>query len=690
MVTNIGRLVFIGSVLLVPATLAGQAPTPDLDKRQRETLLALVTAVKTTTADPVPDADWPVHLFRASDGSHYVAFSAPLPLDVDPAEPIAVYVRLVPRETSSVTSTSTPRSAVEEWLLGLRSAPLPMSARRVVQVPTGEMPIGGPQTMTRRSDRDPDGAQSAAAQSSGALALMDRQRLQEREAREQRERERRAELEGRANQAPELYPFEDFDLNARAAARTGRPPAIERALTTGPGRYDLLVAWSMSSQRQPARSGVLRRRMELANIPHGQLALGSIVLADKVGTRTEIYRPDQQASHPYAIGTTEIVPAPDSYFTNDEHMAVAFQVINAAPSASGKPDVTVGFRLLGLKPAGEEPAGSLTALQYDQSTLPADFDLALGHPLLAGMNAPLTTLARGEYRLVITATDRVARSTASGETRFSIVATPRALLEAAPRLSPTFRREAIVEGDALARMVDLLRPQATTPILQRLLAAAEDGRFVELVADQPLEGQERGLGLLLKGLGHYALGDTAITIVPQLGRALDAGAPSSAIEYLLGACWALDGRDADAIDAWNKAAAAGLPGSALALPLSEAHARLGQMEQAGRVAAGAIGHGGDDHALVLVASAADIAAGRETDALARLERSLAAEPADGELQWMVMHALFSSFVRGEGPGATSEGRARLIALADTYIADDGRWSALAGEWRALVTSSSAP
>jgi hypothetical protein len=687
MLQTIGRLVFISSVLLAPATLAGQDATPNLDKDQRATLLSLVTAAKTTTTDPVPDTDWPVHLFRASDGSHYVAFSAPLPLDLDPAEPIAVYVRLVPRETSSVTSASAPQSAVEEWLLGLRSAPLPMSARRVVQVPTGEMPIGGPQTMSGRSARDPEGAQAAAAQSSGVLALMDRQRLQEREAREQRERERKAELEGRANPPPDLYPFEDFDMTARPVARTGRPSAIERALTTGPGRYDLLVAWSASGQRRPARTGVLRRQLELPNIPAGRLALGSIVLADKVGTRTDVYRPDQQASHPYAIGTTEIVPAADVNFTNDEHMAVAFQVINAAPSASGKPDVTIGFRLLRLKPAGEEPAGSLTPLQYDQSTLPADFDLALGHPILAGMNAPLTTLPRGEYRLVVTATDRVARSTASADTRFRIVASPRALVEAAPRLSPTFRREAMVEGEALARMVDLLRPQAATPTLQRLLGAAEAGRFVELMAAERLEGQERGLGLLLQGLGHYALGDTAITIVPQLRRALDAGAPSSVTDYLLGACWALDGRDADAIEAWNRAAASGLPGPVVALPVAEAHARLGQMEQAGRVAAGAIGHGTDDHALVLLASAADIAAGRETDALARLERPLAAEPDDGELQWMVMHALFSSIVRGEGPGATSEGRARFIALANTYIADDGRWSALAEEWRALVTSS---
>ena len=54
----------------------------------------------------------------------------------------------------------------------------------------------------------------------------------------------------------------------------------------------------------------------------------------------------------------------------------------------------------------------------------------------------------------------------------------------------------------------------------------------------------------------------------------------------------------------------------------------------------------------------------------------------------MMHALFAGSVKQEGPGATREGRARLLELAARYIDGGGRNRALAEEWRAFVTSSS--
>ena len=72
-----------------------------------------------------------MHLLRASDGSHYVAFSAEAPADLTPDEKLALYVRLEPRPTDP-PSTQAPRSAVEDWLRGERSDPLPMRAARVV------------------------------------------------------------------------------------------------------------------------------------------------------------------------------------------------------------------------------------------------------------------------------------------------------------------------------------------------------------------------------------------------------------------------------------------------------------------------------------------------------------------------------------------------------------------------------
>src|SRR5690606_1024338 len=168
MFRTVSRVAVAALLLLVPVTAASQGTAPELDRQQRATLLQLVTAVTTDSpVDSTPNADWPVHLFRTSDGSHYVACSVPMPAGVDESAPLALYVRLAPR-TGPDLSASLPRSAVHEWLLGERSDPLPLNPRRVVQVPTGEMPAGGLAATFLR-----DGG---AGQASAALRLMDLQR----------------------------------------------------------------------------------------------------------------------------------------------------------------------------------------------------------------------------------------------------------------------------------------------------------------------------------------------------------------------------------------------------------------------------------------------------------------------------------------------------------------------------------
>ena len=68
---------------------------------------------------------------------------------------------------------------------------------------------------------------------------------------------------------------------------------------------------------------------------------------------------------------------------------------------------------------------------------------------------------------------------------------------------------------------------------------------------------------------------------------------------------------------------------------------------------------------------------------------LATSPEDGETQWLLVHALFASAVKGEGPAGTPEGRAQLLDLIGRYIDGGGRYVTVALEWRTWLTSSSA-
>jgi hypothetical protein len=667
-------------VLAMPLPAPGQGRPPNLSKEQRQALLAAVTAVKEASPQPPSDEAWQMHVLRASDGSHYVAFSADAPPDITADTPLALYIRLTPRPADLQSEVVASRSAVEEWLLGQRSDPLPMRAHRVVQIPTGEMPVGG---LAAISSRDGSG------QSAAVLRLMERQRERARAEREQAERDRREELEGRAKATQDLLPFEDFDMAARVIARPGQRAVIRRAITAGPGDYDLSIGWaSLDAKNRPVHTGVLTHALHLPSAQAVGLGLSSVIIADEIRLRSDIYPPDQQTAHPYAIGTTEIDPAPDAVFTNDERLSLAVQVINASPSPTSKPDVTIGFRLFRRAGETEEPAGSLSPLLYNEDTVPVDFNLALGHPILAAMAAPLRTLARGEYRLEITATDRVAGTSTRSNTTFRVVGTPTSLLASAPAFAPPFQRTRLIEPDAMTLALDALAPNASTPALTHLVQMARESRFVELLPNVELTPQERGLGALLQAIGFYALGDNPTALGLQLRLALERGAPEPATRFWMGACLAIERKDKDAVAAWQAALDGGWPSALVHPPMTEALVRLGRIEEAGRLAKQALEAGTTEPALVRLASAADIAAGRLAPAVTTLDAHLVRSPDDVDAQWLMLHALFAGVVTGAEPGSTPDGRARFVELARRYIEGGGRQRALAAEWLAFVTASS--
>ena len=668
-------------LLAMPGVTGAQENAPNLSKEQRQALLAALVAVKQAGASPSADRGWQVHMLRASDGSHYVAFSAEAPADLPPDAPFALYVRLAPRPDPAAASVLAVRSPVEEWLLGQRNDPLPMRASGVVQVPTGELPVGGPLAGSTR--------ETLGGQNQAALRLMERERERQREADEAAKKGRRAEMEGRSRPQPDLMPFEDFDLAARVTIRPGLAPVIRRALTAGPGDYELYVGWAaLDPRNRPIATGALKHALSLPTTEAG-LSLGSVIVADAITFRQETYRADQQTAHPYTIGTTQIEPATDTVFTNEEKLSVAFQVFGAAPSPTGKPDVSVGFRLFRVTDTGEQLAGSLTPLEYSEGTLPADFNLMLGHPILAAMAAPLQTLARGQYRLAIAATDRLARTSATTDTRFTIIASPAALLASAPAYSARVRRARFVDPDVLEPALDVIAGPSPPPTVTQLLDLARQRQFASLLRDTAVPASDRGLGLLMQAVARYALGDTPATVSAQIRRALDAGAPEGAAQFWLGACRAVEGRDEEALAAWDLAREKGWPATLVATPSAEALVRMNRLVDAGARAREALDQRVPDIELTYVAAAADIAAGRYDDAARLLTSRLATSPEDGESQWLLVHALFASAVKGEGPAGTPEGRAQLLDLIGGYIDGGGRYVTVALEWRTWLTSSSA-
>ena len=665
--------VFFVVVLAVAPCSAQPAATPNPSRAEREALQALVRAVEANApALDIADADWPLHQLRASDGSHYVAFSIHAGAAIPAKRPIALYVRLATRGDER---TSPPeRSAVSEWLAG--QAPVPVLPRRGIAI--GDMPTYGPGGIATRG---PGPSQN--------LQLLELERERAREKREAQERARKASLEGADTaRAPRpLLPFEDFDVHALATADASGAPVLRRALTAGPGDYELTVAWVDPESADPATDArVVRRALSLSPASSTGLALSSVILADAVSVRETPVPAIEQAAHPYSIGPTEIVPARDHTLSTDERLALVVQVINARGSAAGKPDVVIGFRVLRRTAASEAVIGTLAPQTYNDTTLPADFDVAKGHPIFAAVAVPLRSFRRGDYRLEITAHDRVAGTGTMTDTSFTVVAAPAALLSEAPSLATPFLREDVLQPRVLDEITARLRPHAPSAAMLGALAMARERKFVELVRDDAVTPEEAGARSALRTLALYALGDSPSSLTAPLRLAAQQSSPA-AVQIIAGGCRALEGNDREALAAWDAAQSAGADAAVLAPLMIGAWLRLGDAGQAVTIGRRAMSGNPGDADLARGLAVALLAAEQRAEALETLEAVLQRNPGDLEAQWLAQLALFKGFVSGVAPGADPAGRARLVVLATSYSAAGGRHAALARDWARAVESA---
>ena len=639
---------------------SAQTAAPNLSRQQRDLLKAIVSAVDASTVSDASDVKWQHHVLRASDGSHYIAVSVTPPPGMLPADPIGIYVRLATAQTDA--SVVAERSLVREWLQGSRIDPrtLPRSGMVI-----GEMPAMGAGAI---------GARGGGSVGSADLQAMNLQRERARQRREDDEQKRRAALEGTAVVTSNVLPFEDFEFVTPLASADGAG-SIQRALTAGPGRYDLFVAWAPMNQGPRAAPVHVARRLLTLGPATAELAVSTVIIADRVGVRAVPYTAAEQRSHPYSIGATDIVPSSDTVFTPEERLAAAFQIVNPAPDATGKPDVIVNLRVARINGTREEPLASLSPLVYNAASLPADFDVRLGHPLIAALAVPLATIPRGTHRLLITVEDRIAKAVVASRAEFNVIGSAASLLAEAPPLGPRFEVASALDNTLVQSLIDRLTPASPSPALARALSTARSGRFAELLIEDRVAPDEQDVRSVLTGVALLSLGD--LGAISQFERAEPARVERAIIDYLIGVGRAMQNRDADAIQRWTAARSSGLSRTTIDRMLAEALLRRREFAQAAGILRDAANSG--DGALMKLLAAARIGERRPAESVAMLDTLLAKSPDDLDARWLLVHALYST--AAATPGAPRE---RFLAEAQRYVEAKGRHSALAAEWIAVV------
>jgi hypothetical protein len=185
--------------------------------------------------------------------------------------------------------------------------------------------------------------------------------------------------------------------------------------------------------------------------------------------------------------------------------------------------------------------------------------------------------------------------------------------------------------------------------------------------------RELGYRAALTGVALYALGDASS--IAQFQRAIQLDVPPGPAMFFIGAARALEGREADAISAWQSVLDGGMPRSMVVPLLVNAHLRRGDAAQAASLLKdGTVTGWGREQA------ALHIAAGQARDAIPLVEQRLAAEPGDADAQWLMLHALFASVVH-QPDASLSE---KFVTLARPYVASQRAYAALVGEWLKIV------
>ena len=397
--------VFVGTFALAAAMTVPGARDATGPKRQplgpseREAVLALVKAVDLAqSADTAPDPALGLshHVLKSGNFTGYVPFT--LTADTTGMKSAAMYVRAVSRHDGMRSSSE--HSFVRDWILHQRDV-MPRQAE-TVYVGIGEMPTAG---LAGGSSRQ---ATAAAAAASAFLSAQQKDlEKQHKAAEEAKHKAETRELD------PLLFPYEEYFFIDLAALR-GDPRAIERALALPPGEYDVYVGLVDRARIKTSSPAVVHRRIAIPDFWSDQLALSSLILARDVRPLKAAFAAPQQIEHPYAFGSTEVIPARTAQFTTDDALTVVYQVCNyGAPDS----DLAANYTFYRVD------RGRVLFNRTDPQLF-TDVDLppagAWESQAFASQTIPLQPFPPGQYELEVEVRDRLTRAIAKATVAFTV------------------------------------------------------------------------------------------------------------------------------------------------------------------------------------------------------------------------------------------------------------------------------
>ncbi len=231
-----------------------------------------------------------------------------------------------------------------------------------------------------------------------------------------------AKKDDKDKKAPSKYAYEDINF---ISAMGGR---LSRAFTASAGTYDVYVIMKEPTSGQKnapmPKISAIKQTVTVPDFWSPDLTTSSVIVAQRIEPLNAPLSPNEQLERPYALGMMEIVPALDTKFTMKNELSIFMLIYNPKTDPMNKPDVTVEYNFY-QKPAGGGPEkffNKTSPQDLNAKTLPAAFDMSLGHQLQTGQAVPLASFPAGDYRLEIKVTDKLATKSITRDVNFTVTA----------------------------------------------------------------------------------------------------------------------------------------------------------------------------------------------------------------------------------------------------------------------------
>jgi tetratricopeptide (TPR) repeat protein len=261
----------------------------------------------------------------------------------------------------------------------------------------------------------------------------------------------------------------------------------------------------------------------------------------------------------------------------------------------------------------------------------------------------------------------------------AVVATP-AVLSSMLTAPAAFRRETVLKPEVVASFMDSL--DKGRPALKATTTQVRGGRF-DGAARQAFDAGDQLAAAFLRGLELFAKGEInpAATQFTAALRIDPGFAPAS---FYLGACYAIGGRDKEAMTQWSAALQAAEKAPVVYASLADAVFRLGDEQLAIAPLRDAVSAWPSDDELRRRLAMAYALTLQYKEALTTVEPYIAGHPGDHEALLVAVHAIYSSRLAGQPLLGGDADRERMAKYSRAYAAAKGPHQAMVTSWAAFV------